>query len=171
MDVGVIERVIVHGARRNATGFGRSRQRENLEISEGRGRVAALIGFVIADGGPQRGLAEKFWIDVEYGILILVIGGLLIGIVPQHQPYIRGAVTGKPPVGVANADGSAIGRSTVAKHPDPRGLTRAGERRRQKSAVRPADQWSGGPSNRVKILRAGRQPLQGDDMIGDKGGV
>ena len=62
------------------------------------------VGFVIAQGGPEQGIPQQSWVDLEDSHLVLRIGPGIVSIVTEHQPHVRVVRAREVKVTIADLD-------------------------------------------------------------------
>src|SRR5262245_19246642 len=84
------------------------------------------IGFVVADGRPERPAAKPGLVNIEDGGLIFRILAIAVRVVAEHQPYIRLPAARVGQVGVAHLERAGLeglrSRAAIAQSPDARRL-------------------------------------------------
>ena len=171
VDVGVVERIVGLGARRQTARLAGRRQREDVVIR----RVGAAAErdrlVVVAARRPYRRLTQDLGVHVEDGGLVLVVRAVVVGVVAEHQPQIGRPALGRHLglVGVAHGHRVARGGARITDRPDACRLGGADDRRRDEAVGRVA----AGVDARfvadvVIVARIGREPGQRDLVLGDR---
>ena len=166
MHVGKIERVILLGAGGDAARFARHRQREHVEVGNGRRGIRAAGRVVIANGRPERRVAQHVRVHVEDGPLVLAIGPVVVGVVAEQQDEIGARrVGGEVVVRIPDRRLGSRARPRIAQHPDAHRTVGAGQGSGAEKVIRARRQRHVGRAEREVVARLGLQVREQHEVI------
>ena len=130
VDVGVVERVVRLGARREPARFAGLGQREDVVVRAGLRRRVGAVAVVVAERGHSTLFRSMVGKHVEHRGLVLGVRAVRVGVVAEHQPQVRMARAGERVVRVAHGARVRVGGARIAQDPDAGRLRRARDRGR-----------------------------------------